>query len=241
MPRGGAASERQQYQTENKSGHTAGGTHRRSSPRYRASRGCLSNRRKAEARSGPPPAPHSAAAAPHGRCPPALGQASGLTSGSGRAAPRLPRSRSPSSSRRGERPVPPQRASGRCAREAAADRRPPPAPRLRAAARSPSSPHSGRRRGGSSSSSSLPSLRAGLCRAGGLGLRLQRGARRESPSPRCGEPSAQAHGGGGGGGGGGRQGGERAGATGTDSSPAHSHMLPSRSQLERRFLPSRRR
>lgn len=68
--------------------------------------------------------------------------------------------------------------------------------------------------------------------------RCPRGARRESLRQRRGEPSAQAHGGGGGGW---MRGGERAGATGSGSPPAHSHMLPSRSQLERRFLPSRRR
>lgn len=205
QPRKGCSTE-----PENQTGCEAGGTHRRSSPRSRAPRGCVSNLREAEAphrrpRTALPPRP--ARQVPAGARP-GLGPNFGErpSSPAAPAAPRFSRSLSPS--RRGKGPTPPQRASGRCAREAAAARRrrplllfPPP---RRA---------SGRRRGarhlaplgaaaarGSPSPCSLPLLRAAPRRWAWLGLRLQRGARRESPSPRRGEPSAQAHGGGGGGG-----------------------------------------
>lgn len=130
-----------------------------------------------------------------GRCPRALGQASGLTLGS---SPR-PRQRrrclslsistlksiSLSLPLVGAGPAP--ASPGQVRPEA---QRVPPAA---------ISPRSGRLRRGVRPPL-LPSPRCGPRRWAWLGLRLQRGARRESRSPRRGEPSAQAHGGGGGGG-----------------------------------------
>lgn len=146
--------------------------------------------------------------------------------------PRVTLGRDPST---GPRDASPQRVSrracDRCKREAAAAGLPPPEEpaigRLRRGARPPSLPLS------------IPPSRCGPRLAAPVGLACGcclRGARRESPSRRRGEPSAQAHGDGGGGGGW-LRGGERAGATGSGSPPAHSHMLPSRSQPERRSLP----
>uniref|UniRef100_A0A674GHZ9 Nebulette n=9 Tax=Australaves TaxID=3073809 RepID=A0A674GHZ9_TAEGU len=101
-----------------------------------------------------------------------------------------PRSRSPSPSPPPSLslgPAPPRRVPSRCARRRTGT---PPAA---------ISPRSGRLRRGARPPL-LPSPRCGPRRWAWLGLRLQRGARRESRSPRRGEPSAQAHGGGGGGG-----------------------------------------
>lgn len=134
---------------ENQTGCEAGGTYRRSSPRSRAPRGCVSNLRAAEAPHGAAAPPRPARQVPAGARP-GLGPNFGErpSSPAAPAAPRFSRSLSPSG--RGKRPTPPQRASGRCAREAAAARRrrrplllllllPPPPLRLRAAARSPPS------------------------------------------------------------------------------------------------------
>lgn len=178
---------------ENSSGHRAGGTHRHFTPAGGCGGAC--------ARAGRPrPCPAGA----HGRTArpraslrgapelPAAPAAPIGTPGSPSLSPYPYPSPSPSLS---PGPAPPRPVPGRCARRRSGH---PPQP-----SRLP--------RGGCGAGLALPfcpPLAAG--RAGGLGLawlglaglgvRLQRGARRESPGPRRGEPSAQAHGGGGGGG-----------------------------------------
>lgn len=174
---------------------------------------------------------------PARQVPPGARPGLGLTPGSSRAprgpgsAVAAPRSRSPSPSPSlWAGSAPPERAPGRCARRRSAyppsslPPSPPPrhlAPLGAAAAR------------GSPSPSALPSLRAAPVGLAWLGLACGCSAGLGVSHPRRAERAGTR----------GRRRGRAASGGGgsTGSPPAHSHMLPSRSQLERRFLHSRRR